>query len=59
MNYKLLTNTVNPDGSTSSADTILRVSDNTFIRKDELVEAYQEYLEWLAEGNEPLPADSE
>ena len=20
---------------------------------------YQEYLEWLAEGNEPLPADSE
>ena len=57
MNYKLLTNTVNPDGSTSPADTILRVSDNTFIRKDESVEAYQEYLEWLAEGNEPLPAD--
>jgi hypothetical protein len=20
---------------------------------------YQEYLEWLAEGNEPLPADSQ
>jgi hypothetical protein len=20
---------------------------------------YQEYLEWVAEGNEPLPADSE
>ena len=21
--------------------------------------SYREYLEWLAEGNEPLPADSE
>jgi len=57
MNYKLLSNIANPDGSTSPSDIILRVDDNTFIRKDESVGAYQEYLAWLAEGNEPLPAD--
>ena len=57
MIYKLLPNTVNPDGSTSPAGMILRVADNTFIRMDESVAAYQEFLEWLAEGNEPLPAD--
>ena len=57
MTYKLLPNTTNPDGSTSPSDIILRVADNTFIRKDESVIAYQEYLEWLAEGNEPLPAE--
>ena len=57
MTYKLLPNTVNPDGSTQPADIIWRVTDNTFIRVDESVSAYQEYLEWIAEGNEPLPAD--
>jgi hypothetical protein len=56
MNYKLLPNVVNPDGSTSPSDIILRVDDNTFIRKNESVAAYQEYLSWLAEGNTPEPA---
>jgi len=31
----------------------------TCIPMDPANTSYQEYLEWLAEGNEPLPADSE
>ena len=57
MTYKLLPDTVNPNGSTTPAETILRVADNTFIRIDESVDAYQDYLEWVAEGNTPDPAD--
>ena len=36
---------------------ILRVSDNAFIPFDPANTDYQEYLKWVAEGNEPLPAD--
>ena len=57
MTYKLLPDTVNPDGSTTPSTVILRVADNTFIRMDESVSAYQEYLEWVAEGNTPDPAE--
>ena len=57
MTYKLLPDIVNPDGSTRPADTILRVADNTFIRMDESVSAYEEYLDWVAEGNTPEPAE--
>jgi len=41
------------------ANVIQRTSDNAFIPKDEDNTDYQEYLEWLAEGNTPEPADEE
>ena len=49
--YKLLENT---DGSVSS---VFKIEDNASIPFDPANTDYQQYLEWLAEGNEPLPAD--
>lgn len=37
--------------------TIRRISDDALIPFDPDNIDYQEYLTWLAEGNEPLPAD--
>jgi len=41
------------------AQCIKRLADNAFIPFDPANTCYQEYLEWLAEGNEPLPADEQ
>lgn len=38
-------------------DSIFRVSDSAQIPFDNNNVDYQEYLKWLEEGNEPLPAD--
>ena len=47
----------NPDGV--SLDAIHRLSDNAFIPFDPANTDYQEYLKWVAEGNEPEPADTQ
>ena len=49
MNYKLT--------DPRFGDMVVRLPDNTFIPFDPANTDYQEYLAWLAEGNEPLPAD--
>ena len=51
--YKLINNRFNV------ADCVERLSDNAFIPFDPANTDYQEYLAWVAEGNEPLPAENE
>jgi hypothetical protein len=36
---------------------LIRLSDNAFIPVNEANTDYQEYLKWIAEGNEPIPAE--
>ena len=38
------------------ADSILRIADNAWIPLDPANRDYREYLDWVAAGNEPLPA---
>jgi len=50
--YKLL-----PETQLFPAQCIKRLSDNAFIPFEPTSIDYQEYLDWLADGNTPLPAD--
>jgi hypothetical protein len=50
--YQLL-----PDLMGQPAQCVYRLADNAFIPFDPANTCYQTYLEWIAEGNEPLPAD--
>jgi hypothetical protein len=46
MNYQL-----------TRGDSILRLTDNASIPPDPANTDYQQYLEWVSQGNEPLPPD--
>jgi hypothetical protein len=39
--------------------TVIRLADSAYIPFDPANTDYQEYLKWVAEGNEPLPPDSQ
>lgn len=41
----------------TNSSIIHRLADNTWIPADPASTDYAQYLAWLAEGNEPLPAD--
>ena len=51
--YQLMPNT-----TVGPATSIRRLADNAFIPMDPDNRDYAEYLAWLAEGNQPLPADA-
>ena len=53
MTYKLLNNLLD----TSPSTIVLRISDSAFIPFDPANTDYQEYLEWVSEGNTPEAAD--
>ena len=42
-----------------SVNTVVRISDGAYMPFDPSNKDYQEYLAWVAEGNEPLPADEQ
>ena len=48
-----------PDNPLGPAQCIKRLADNAFIPFDDANTDFAEYKKWLAEGNEPLPADEQ
>ena len=57
MTYKLVNITDGITKKTTEADVIIRKTDNAAIPKNPANTDYQEYLEWVAEGNTPEAAD--
>ena len=55
MSYKLAP--IDPTFGATESTCVIRVSDGACIPMHGSNSDYQRYLEWIAEGNEPLPAD--
>jgi len=55
--YKLTQDIKDGDKVIIEANQVQRLSDNAFIPFDPANTDYQEYLKWLAEGNQPQPAE--
>lgn len=47
-----------PNTWDGKAGCIKRIADNAFIPFDPANTDYQEYLKWLAAGNQPIPANA-
>jgi hypothetical protein len=45
------------DYNENAPSCVIRTTDGACIPFDQANTDYQEYLKWVAEGNEPLPAD--
>lgn len=57
--YKLSpTITIEQTGFVIGGNQVIRLADNAYIPFDATNTDYQEYLKWVAEGNEPLPPDT-
>ena len=54
-----MTYQLQPDIESGIPSTVILKDGKTWIPMDPANKSYQEYLEWVAEGNTPLPADSE
>ena len=58
--YKRIPDTIHPITSNKVVPNfIIRLDNQAHIPFDPANTDYQEYLEWLAQGNEPEPADEE
>tara|TARA_B110000483_G_scaffold237606_1_gene312651 strand:+ start:974 stop:1150 length:177 start_codon:yes stop_codon:yes gene_type:complete len=55
--YRILTDSSRDIVPDKTVQCILRIEDNAFIPMNESNKDYQEYLEWLAEGNTPEEAN--
>ena len=42
----------------TNGNSVIRTNDFVYVPFDPANTDYQQYLKWLAEGNEPLPADT-
>lgn len=49
---------LNKNEITGKIEVVIRLEDNLYIPMVEANTDYQAYLKWVAEGNEPLPAET-